>query len=249
VRFTGLALDDILSSGKRVRRRDFHSICGMLVWMSALTRGGKVHLRPCFRFLSRLKYARKGKAALGPEVRSCLEWWRNRLRAGSSESSWLLPGASSPRCATDASGEFACGGFFELSRGGPKIVVQHRWTDDELPRSVPAKELLPIVNIAEAAGPRWAGQAPLAFTDSQSVAFMLLTGSSPCPFCHELLERLAAVQEEFDFELFPAWRSRDHMQLADLLTRPSILDVRTLPAPKANCPSPRVPGVSEQARV
>jgi hypothetical protein len=54
---------------------------------------------------------------------------------------------------------------------------------------------------------------------------MLLTGHSPCPVCNALLVRLADLQEKYDFELLPAWRSRDQMQLADILTRPSVIDL------------------------
>lgn len=224
VRYTLLALDDMLSRS-RVRRRDFHSMCGMMVWMAAITRGGKAHLRPLFRFLTRMRYIRRGKAQLSSEVRECLLWWAAKLREGRATSQWLLPDADSPRCATDASGEFACGGFFEFRRGGDRVAVQHKWSPVELDYSIAAKELLPIVNIAELAGPAWRGSAPLAFTDSQAVAFMLLTGHSPCPVCNALLVRLADLQEKYDFELLPAWRSRDQMQLADILTRPSVIDL------------------------
>jgi hypothetical protein len=158
-------------------------------------------------------------------VRECLLWWAAKLREGRATSQWLLPDADSPRCATDASGEFACGGFFEFRRGGDRVAVQHKWSPVELDYSIAAKELLPIVNIAELAGPAWRGSAPLAFTDSQAVAFMLLTGHSPCPVCNALLVRLADLQEKYDFELLPAWRSRDQMQLADILTRPSVIDL------------------------
>lgn len=228
IKFTLLAIDDILST-ERVKRRDIHSMCGMLLWMSAVTRGGRARLRPLWKLLARLAFSRKGKGRMSPEARACLLWWRSKLRRGHTTMHWLLPSAASPRLATDASGEFAAGGFAELHRDGPRVAVQHLWTDNEVSRSIAYKELAPIVHLVELMGEQWRGAAPLAYTDSQSVAFMLLSGSSAADDCDELLVKLASLQERFDLEVFPEWRPREQMVLADLLTRPAVLSLATLP--------------------
>ena len=49
--------------------------------------------------------------------------------------------------------------------------------------------------------PAWRGTAPLAFSDSQSIAFMLLSGCSRFPVCDALLVRLADLQEKYDSEI------------------------------------------------
>ena len=114
---------------------------------------------------------------------------------------------------SDASGLIGCGYHF-----GP-VQRMHAYDDDEMPRSIAYKELLPVVLAAREFAPSWRGCIVRAGIDNTSVVYMGNSGTCRAKDCMRLLRELADLQRLHAFDVLFSWCPRYFNDRADALSR------------------------------
>ena len=198
---------------RRLTKRKLQSLAGMLNWISPLLKGS----RPYMRALWDLYKATKKSISAPKSLLSDLRWWRSalyRLKNRSCSMPWL-DWATRPKVTmlSDASGDVGCGVWL-----GNQFFC-HTWTQDQLPNSVPWKELYPIIRVLERFGPQLAGSILLTATDSATNSFSINKGSSRAIGCNALLKRLSALERRHDIDVIAIWCPREFNSVTDFLSK------------------------------
>jgi hypothetical protein len=214
--FTAAYIDGMLSGERYPWRREFHSLCGLMSFLTPAVRGSRSYLRPFWDHLKRLKSWRGGATALPAELLSDLAWWKERLTPArfKKEAKWCNPATVDIEYMwSDASGTLGAGAWFRRDR------YFHRWTEAELLHGVPYKELWPIVRILETRGSELRGKILVCCTDSVTNVYAFAAGSSGSPASLGLLRRAAALQEEHDCEVLLLWTPREFNVVTDMISK------------------------------
>jgi hypothetical protein len=190
--------------------RELASFLGKLVFASQVVRGGRTYMQGMLaQFKGLVVDWRRGAVSAaggkwGPVRLTAafwrdLEWWRGHL-----EGRGLTPfegrgcAASGVLAGTDASG-WGTGQVIWLDGAREESVL--RFTAAEKRRPINWRELLGVVRVCEVWGARLRGRTLLIETDNMAAKGAAGKLSSKAADMQELVRRLYAFAEEYDFEL------------------------------------------------
>ena len=171
---------------KRCRKRQLLSLIGKLAHACKVVRVGRIFLR---RLINLSTHASKLHHWLhiSEEVQADLAWWVVFLPSWNHRT--MMYSSAEPQSpeiifASDASGDWGCGACWGNS------WIQLPWTEEWLPVSIAAKELIPIVLACAVWGKQWQGKHVLVWSDNMSVVLVITGLSSRDPLLTHLLRLL-----------------------------------------------------------
>jgi hypothetical protein len=188
-------------------------LAGKLCWAASVVAGGHSNLYSLWDASS----GHFDPKALGEQ----LTWWLDALGGDAKASAPLVPNPAfdilpnhwvSSR--SDASGDIGC----SLDVG--PVVLFANWKEEQLALSIGAKELLPIVWLAEAAGHLLSGKTWHILTDNLGNVFTMLTGSCGPPGSRALFKRLwDAARRHNIAHILPTWLPREANNFMDAMSK------------------------------
>ena len=195
--------------------RDFHHLCGLLNYLEAVF-ASRPRIRPFWDHLRRLKINKRKKPTVPEDLLIDATWWMKLFLQNQ-------PGAETPwrsesimpkvHAATDASGDWGAGGWFQ------RDLYSQKWDDQFKPKSVPYKELYATAQLLHEQRLLLTNKCVCLYTDSITNVFGIAAGTSRSPECHHLLRLMSYLQRKYNFLLVVKWLPRECNIVADLLSK------------------------------
>ena len=202
---------------KACTRRELESLVGSLNHACKVVKPGRSFLR---RMLDLLRWSSAGPAPqphhrirLNRAFRADLQWWRSFIVGWNGVSAWREQREPSIRMASDASGSWGCGAWYE------NLWFSLQWPEAARELSIAAKELLPILIACAVWGPRWAKRRVHCLCDNEAVVAVLKSRTSKHPHLMHLLRCLFFFEACYDLEISCTHILGRENDLADDLSR------------------------------
>ena len=215
VEYTAAAIREILRQG-RLSKTKLRSLCGMFTWISPMVRGSRPYVRSMWDMQKKLK-RKRGRISLTPAAKADLRWWARALSA-LEDTKFEVSWADQSRrrvvvLASDAAGDHGWGVWV-----GERLY-SGEWTEEQLPWSVPLKELAPPVRAVEELASGWGGALVVLATDSITNAYAINAGSSTTGTGTAWLKRLAEVERATGIDVVALWLPRELNIIPDALSK------------------------------
>ena len=187
-----------------------------LPWISPMVRGSRPYVRSMWDMQKKLK-RKRGRISLTPAAKADLRWWARALSAVEAPGvgGWW-GGRSRSRVVVLASG--GAGDHGGGVWGGGRLY-SGEWTEEQLPWSVPLKELAPPVRAVEELASGWGGALVVLATDSITNAYAINAGSSTTGTGTAWLKRLAEVERATGIDVVALWLPRELNIIPDALSK------------------------------
>ena len=181
-------------------RKELESLIGILNHACKVVRPGRSFLRRMIDLLTSTRgsiaHRPHHRIRLNREFRADLAWWRTFV-AGWNGIGLVpsKPDLSGPEFASDASGTWGCGAWWNQK------WFQLPWDEQAAELSIVVKEMLPIVIAAAVWGHEWRGHIVTCHCDNQAVVAVLASRTSRLQHLMHLLRTLYFFEAFHGFQL------------------------------------------------
>ena len=201
-------------SRKHCTKSELDSLIGQLQHASAVVRAGRSFLRRMI-ILSKSRRSPSHPLRLNQSFRADLVWWWTFLREWNGISIVAALGATEPTWsfASDASGSWGCGAFFNAH------WFQLQWSQEAKTHAIAFLELVPIILAGILWGKVWANCQVRALCDNQAVVDVIQARYCRDDNLMHLLRCLFFVEAKYSFTIVPEHVPGKHNFLADKISR------------------------------
>lgn len=196
---------------KKARVKEVQKLVGLLNHAAKVVRGGRTFLR---RMIDCLRGRPKNHhIKLTPEFHEDLRWWLEFVEEWNGvEVIYEDKPLSTCSFQSDAATSGGCAAFFE---GDDLFVGQ----TEDLPKSINALEVYPILLAARKWGNKWEGRVILVLSDNTTAVSAINKGTTDSPIIMKWLRELFWLSAKQKFEVRAVHLPGEHNVLADLLSR------------------------------